>query len=228
MSETEVDRVETVVSGEDVPVSSRVSRTLEDLNNFVTRGEFWKINPDEFPGIPSYRVFVARYYARENDISGVYSLMMDTPNPKLKRKLAMLVTASVKEAEEELEGSLDVVEDDLDEYLVASRSNLRQGGEMTRMLELAVGLGWVEHLNEKHFPALRALSPDGSEIKKLRMDAMGNRLDSLDAHLGRVRREVGFGALKDPGVEDLRKKLETRMQEVRCAYLALMEDYLVG
>lgn len=207
----------------EVQTTASLKEQVDQMDILFSKGLYWEITPDKFPCLPVEKVALSRFWATDNAIDGLQNARVVAKDPQLKRKLAVMISILIKQRDSALSDSLGNIEGDIDEELMTKQQNFRQPGEFTRMLEMTLGLGLVDQVDEKNFPALRALGE--KEKMFLRLQSMHSRRYHLKAM---ENDQKDFGYKNNTKKHDTRRALQLSIEELDRDYADLLKRYLAS
>lgn len=206
-----------------------VKEQAEMLDFFFQKGIYWEIAPDKFPSFPPERTALAHFFAINHAIDGLQVARHTTGDPDLKRLISVLITNAIKERDQTLLSRLSElgVVGEVDEDLISNQATFHQPGELGKLLDLSIG-GFVRQLQEKNFPALRAMSEkEKLDLKLGALEGQLERLKNRKRNLPKAKSSndiVGFQPGKGLNIreEELQKEIDTLEQY----YNKLLDEYL--
>lgn len=207
-----------------------VRREYDQLDLFFSKSDYQRIEVANFPKLPPLNVISARFWAMDNVIDGFQNMRHAAIDEKLQKTLGVLINDLI--CQRDKKATLDFetyfkLDGAVDEKLIARQVMFRQSGDLSRLLDMTLGLGLMDKINGKNFPALRSLSEnDLLELKlrsvEIRLDRLRGRLQQLSVIDG-ANQKVGFYSKDQAG--SITAQLKEEITQWEKCYLNLLEGY---
>lgn len=195
---------------------------VEEMNFFFDKGLPEAITVERFPEIPLSKLATAKFWCYDNLIGGLANALNQATDNELKDKFAVLMTQMAQERDRSCLEILEGVAGEADGTLMSQQAYFRQPIEFSRALEIAVEFGLEEQLNEKNFPALRALTTNEKALLILRTIQNRRKVLEVAAH---DLRNLGFTS-KDDANKGLEQRLNDEINRLNEQYTALLDQHL--
>lgn len=194
----------------------------ETLSFMVGERIYWEIEENKFPDIPIERVGLAKFWAIDNSIDGFQNALSVAQNPELKDQLSRLITKLIDERDQYLLDSLKKVDlGEADEEKIAKQANFRMPGDLSRLMDMVIGIGLIDQLNVKNFPALRSLSQ--KDFMLLKLQSLSHRLNRLEDIKNELKSSSGF---KKEEVDLNKNELDKEIGDLKDLQSEILTKYL--
>lgn len=207
-----------------------VRKAYDQLDLFFSKSDYQRIEVANFPKLPPLNVISARFWVMDNVIDGLQNMRHAAIDEKLQKTLGVLMTDLICQRDKKAVLDFETyfkLDGEVNEELIGRQVTFRQSGDLSRLLDMTLGLGLMDKINGKNFPALRSLSEnDLLELKlrsvETRLDRLRDRLRQLSAIDG-ANQKLGFQSKDQTGSITAQLKEEiTRWEKY---YLNLLEGY---
>ncbi|OGE37837.1 hypothetical protein A3F00_03265 [Candidatus Daviesbacteria bacterium RIFCSPHIGHO2_12_FULL_37_11] len=217
------DNDEIVLPSEAQKMALSIREQVELLDFLTNKGQFDSITEELFPNLPKTTLGTAKFFATCYLINSLLQAREITPFDELKTRLGTAISDLINVRDHNLFESLEAIQGEPDEDLIAYTNVFNQPVDQNQALELAIKLGLTDELDGRNFHALRVISD--IELSRIRARAVRFKIDDLREQSESLK-HTGFNSESDD--LELKKFLEEEIRRLEEQRSILLREYLAG